>query len=176
MFGYVLIYNLEVSFNFHLTFLQFTVIKMFTVQKKLFFFLTPGYFLRASRLQNSPYFCISIQVRASSQTKVLERARLKTACEARALRARKTLSPRFTDFFTDFEKKKTDCFAVYLASHADFLRGSSRVPASRTSAEFLSLCSQTSAGVDIQIMGDPIGAVEVKVLTSETHTYKLCRV
>ena len=40
--------------------------------------------------------------------------RLKTEsmCEARALRARKTLTPRFTDFFTDFEKK-TDCFAVY---------------------------------------------------------------
>ena len=36
------------------------------------------------------------------------------ACEARALRARKTLTPRFTDFFTDFEKKKTDCFAFYL--------------------------------------------------------------
>ena len=33
------------------------------------------------------------------------------ACEARALRARKTLTPRLTDFFTDFEKK-TDCFAV----------------------------------------------------------------
>ena len=33
------------------------------------------------------------------------------ACEARALRARKTFTPRFTDFFTDFEKK-TDCFAV----------------------------------------------------------------
>ena len=31
--------------------------------------------------------------------------------EARALRARKTLTPRYTDFFTDFEKK-TDCFAV----------------------------------------------------------------
>ena len=29
------------------------------------------------------------------------------ACEARALRARKTLTPRFTDFFTDFEKKTT---------------------------------------------------------------------
>ena len=33
------------------------------------------------------------------------------ACEARALRARKTFTPLFTDFFTDFEKK-TDCFAV----------------------------------------------------------------
>ena len=29
---YVLIYNLEVSFNFNLTFLQLNVIKMFTVQ------------------------------------------------------------------------------------------------------------------------------------------------
>ena len=29
---YVLIYNLEVSFNFHLTFLQVNVIKMFAVQ------------------------------------------------------------------------------------------------------------------------------------------------
>ena len=37
--------------------------------------------------------------------------RLKTerACEARAC---KTLTPRFTDFLTDFEKK-IDCFAVY---------------------------------------------------------------
>ena len=35
------------------------------------------------------------------------------ACEARAVRARKTLTPRFTDFFTDFEEK-TDCFAVYV--------------------------------------------------------------
>ena len=34
------------------------------------------------------------------------------ACEARELRARKTLTPRFTDFFPDFEEK-TDCFAVY---------------------------------------------------------------
>ena len=34
------------------------------------------------------------------------------ACEARAIHARKTLTPRFTDFFTDFEKK-TDFFAVY---------------------------------------------------------------
>ena len=29
---YVLIYNLEVTFNFHLTFLQLNVIKTFTVQ------------------------------------------------------------------------------------------------------------------------------------------------
>ena len=34
------------------------------------------------------------------------------ACEARAVRAHKTLTPRVTDFFTDFEEK-TGCFAVY---------------------------------------------------------------
>ena len=45
-----------------------------------------------------------------------------------------------------------------LASHTDVLRGSSRLPAR------------------MQIIGDQIGAVEVKVLTSQTHTYKLCRV
>ena len=32
LLGYVLIYNLEASFHFHLTFLQLNVIKMFTVQ------------------------------------------------------------------------------------------------------------------------------------------------
>ena len=32
---------------------------------------------------------------------------LSRACEARELRARKTRTPRFTDFFTDFEKKPT---------------------------------------------------------------------
>ena len=45
-------------------------------------------------------------------------AHARRACEARELHARKTLRPRFTDFFTDFEKK-TDCFAVYFA--LDFL-------------------------------------------------------
>ena len=34
------------------------------------------------------------------------------ACEARAHSPRKTLTARFTDFFTDFEEN-TDCFAVY---------------------------------------------------------------
>ena len=35
-------------------------------------------------------------------------------CEARALRARKTLTPRFTDFFTDFEKKPTVLQSTFL--------------------------------------------------------------
>ena len=66
-----------------------------------------------------------------------------------------------------------------LASH-DVLRGLSCIPAPQTSAElkdkFLSHYSQISAGDHMQIIRDPIGAVEVKVLTSQTHTYKLCRV
>ena len=85
------------------------------------------------RLQNSPYFCVFKYTRAVKQ-KVSNKAENRErdwgetlkirsaffslashalrACEARALRARKTLTPRFTDFFTYFQKK-TDCFAVY---------------------------------------------------------------
>ena len=55
---------------------------------------------------------LRIQVRASSQTKGLQRGCLH-ACKARALRAHKTLTPPLTDFFTDFEKK-TDSFAVQI--------------------------------------------------------------
>ena len=43
---------------------------------------------------------LRIQVPASSQTKGLERG-----CKRLARLARKTLTARFTDFFTDFEKK-----------------------------------------------------------------------
>ena len=69
-----------------------------------------------------------------------------------------------------------------IASHADVLWGSSHVPAPPTSAEpktikkFLFHCSQTSAGDHMQINGDLIGAVEVKVSRIETHTCKLGRV
>ena len=48
------------------------------------------------RLQNSPYFCVFKYARAVQQ---------KVWNEVRAIRARNTLTPRFTDFFTDFEKK-----------------------------------------------------------------------
>ena len=78
------------------------------------------------RLQTVRIFTYSItreQSNKRSGMRLKQRARLgrdffslashaPRACEARALRARKTLTPRFTDFFTDFEKK-TDCFAVY---------------------------------------------------------------
>ena len=87
-----------------------------------------GFQLRHNfRLQNSPNFCVFKYARAVKQ-KVWNEAEnrepdwgetlffslashaLRT-CEARALRARKTLTPPFTNFFTDFEKT-TDCFAV----------------------------------------------------------------
>ena len=71
-------------------------------------------------------------------------------------------------------------FFGHILFYADVRRGSSRVPAPSTSAEpkvkFLSHCSQISGDDHIKIIGDPIGAVEVKMLTSQTHTYKLSRV
>ena len=75
------------------------------------------------RLQNSPYFCVFKYARAFKQ-KVWNEADNRErdwgetlnffflsphtpyACEARARSARKTITPRFSDFFTDFEKKK----------------------------------------------------------------------
>ena len=57
-----------------------------------------------SRLQNSPYFCVFKYVRAVKQ-KVWNDA---------DNRERETLMPRFTDFFTHFEKKKPDRFTVYM--------------------------------------------------------------
>ena len=68
---------------------------------------------------------------------------------------------------------ETGGFPPKLASLADVRRGSSRVPAPRMSAElkdkFLSHCSQILAADHMQIIEDPIAAVEVKVLTSQTH-------
>ena len=61
---YVLIYNLKVSFNFHLTFVQLNVIKMFTVQYKLFFTLLSAIFfeLPVTRTpDNSNLFSISLE-------------------------------------------------------------------------------------------------------------------
>ena len=66
-----------------------------------------------------------------------------------------------------------------LASHADILISGVRhkfLTSAKTKNKFLSHCSQISAGNHMQIIGHPIGAVEIKVLTSQTHTYKLCRV
>ena len=73
--------------------------------------LIPGAycFRRGRRLQNSPYFAYS---RTREQSNKRSGTRLKTESERLARFALKTLTPCFTDFFTDFEKK-TDCFAVY---------------------------------------------------------------
>ena len=74
--------------------------------------------------------CKTVRIFAYSSTREQSnkrsRTRLKTenetrVCEDRALRARKTLSARFIDFFTDFEKKKTDCFiGDQITKHAYF--------------------------------------------------------
>ena len=66
------------------------------------------------RLQNSPYFCVFKYARAVKQ-KVWNEAENRErdwgetlrACETRALRVHKALTPLVTDFFTDFEKKPT---------------------------------------------------------------------
>ena len=50
---YVLIYNQEVSFNFHLTFLQLNVIKMFRCAVKLLFSFLPA-ISSSSRLLELP--------------------------------------------------------------------------------------------------------------------------
>ena len=70
------------------------------------------------RLQNSPYFCVfkyawAVEQKVWNEAENRERdrffpSRLTRPCEARAVCARKTLTPRLTDFFTDFEEK-TDC-------------------------------------------------------------------
>ena len=68
--------------------------------------------------------CKTLRIFAYSSTREQsnERSgtRLKTESETGERRfslarfALKTLTPRFTDFFTDFEQKNPDCFAVYL--------------------------------------------------------------
>ena len=82
-----------------------------------------------TRLQNSPYFAYSSKREQSNKRCGIDcktvgfflkiskgffslASHALRACEARAVRAHKTLTPRVTDFFTDFEEK-TDCFAVY---------------------------------------------------------------
>ena len=59
---YVLIYNLEVSFNFLLTFRQLNVIKMFTVQQKLFFTLLSAIFLEVPITRTFFRFPLKVRV------------------------------------------------------------------------------------------------------------------
>ena len=63
---YVLSYNLKVSFNFHLLFLQLNVIKMFTTQEKRFFSLLPAIFFELPMTwtpDNSNFFRFPLKVR-----------------------------------------------------------------------------------------------------------------
>ena len=65
---YVLIYNLGVFFNFHLTFLQLNVVKMFTAcAVETVRFLTSGYFLRAPDNSNCFRFPLKVRVIGSSK-------------------------------------------------------------------------------------------------------------
>ena len=68
-------------------------------------------YCRYSRLQNSPYFCVFKNARAVKQ-KVWNEAENRERDWGETPYGRKTLTPRVTDFFTDFEEK-TDYFAVY---------------------------------------------------------------
>ena len=64
------------------------------------------------RLQNSPHFCVFKYARAVKQKVWNEAENRERYGHVRLARfARKPLTPRFTDFFTDFERK-TDFFAV----------------------------------------------------------------
>ena len=63
---------------------------------KAFLFPRPRVFLN----------CKTVRIFAYSSTREQSNKR----SQARALRARKTLTPRFTDFFSDFEKKKPTVF------------------------------------------------------------------
>ena len=58
---------------------------------------------------------VHTESRLKTESLKTERMRALRAGKARELRARKTLTPRFTDFFTDFEKK-TDCFAILIGA------------------------------------------------------------
>ena len=62
-------------------------------------------------------------------------------------------------------------------SPANILKGASRVPAERPSArlndKLLLHWSQITAEYLMKIIRDKICAVEIKLLTSQTHTYKL---
>ena len=82
------------------------------------------------RLQNSPYFCVfkyarSVKQKVWNEAENRERDWGETlkifflsphtpyACEALARSVRKTLTPRFSDFFTDFEKKNRLFCSLY---------------------------------------------------------------
>ena len=74
------------------------------------------------RLQKSSYFCVfkyalAVKQKVWNDAENRERNWGETLKTPRGFRASKTLTPRFTDFFTDFEKKTTvlqsrNCYAL----------------------------------------------------------------
>ena len=110
---YLLIYNLEVSFNVHSTFLQLNVIRIFTVHcSKNCFFIIPGYFLRApdnSRFPDNSVFSVSLE--GSSYRESVESilqaaiAPLKTAITLRM--SRMQLSEGYLNFFFTSDDRGT---------------------------------------------------------------------
>ena len=69
------------------------------------------------RLQNVSYFCVFKYTRAVKQTvwKEANNRERDWGETPHTPRATKTLTPRFTDFFTDFEKKKKTFFRSVLS-------------------------------------------------------------
>jgi len=63
--------------------------------------------LRQAFAENSEVDCKTVRIFAYSSTREQSIKRSGLALRACEARARKTLTPRFTDFFTDFEKKPT---------------------------------------------------------------------
>ena len=89
-------------------------------QPKIYVNEIPNIVPSEARMQNSPNVCVFKYARAVKQ-KVWNKAENRELDWGETLRygrvklvlfGRTTLTPHFTDFFTDFEKK-TDCFAVY---------------------------------------------------------------
>ena len=84
--------------------------------------LIPGVycFRRGRRLQNSPYFCVFKNTRAVKQNVWNEAEN-----REREARAREILTSRFTDFFTDFEKKTAvlQCTVVETSGWVSVKRG-----------------------------------------------------
>ena len=62
------------------------------------------------RLQNSPNFCLFKNEQAVKQKVWNEAKNTERDSQALRARARTTITPRFTDFFTDFEEKKNRLF------------------------------------------------------------------
>ena len=93
---YVLIYNLEVSFHFHLTFLQLNVIKMFTVHKSCFLPYSRAIFFElpiTRNPDNSNLFSISLEDSSYRESTVLL-IKIQSRLESRGVLPKMTYTER----------------------------------------------------------------------------------